>query len=294
LQTALTGLVDSVVVLVVWTLLLAGCGLWSTRSGLVLGAVLGLVPLAVFVGGGSDAGPSSLALWVVPLLCGHALRRRQERHAMEIALLRAEAARDAAAERERVATDVHDLLGHALTSIVVQARSAAASLPPDAEATRSSLGRLEDVGREALSELRAVVAQLEQGTRATPVPTHGLASLSALVGRMPIETTMEVSPEAELASDQIQACVYRIVQESLTNTVRHSAATEVRVAVRRHGAELCVEVQDPGPAADDATRGSGRGIDGMARRAAEVGGRLDAGPEGRGWSVHAVLPLPTP
>lgn len=291
LQTAVTGLVDSIVVLAVWTLLLGACALWSAGPHVVLGAAFGLIPLGVFAVDRGELSPSSLALWSVPLLAGHAVRRRQERHGMEVALLRAEAARDAAAERARLAGDVHDLLGHALTSIVVQARGAAELLPDGADEARAALERVEGVGRDALAELRTVVLRLEAGEAAAPAPTHGLASLGALVGRMPLETELEVSPEADDADTVVQACAYRIVQESLTNVVRHSSATEVKVSVRRSGADLLVHVLDPGPAVGGASRGSGRGLDGMARRVTELGGRLTAGRDGDGWAVHAVIPV---
>lgn len=294
-QTAVTGLVDSLVVLVVWMLLLAACGRWSAPRGLAAGAVLGTVPLGVFaIADGAASGPSALALYALPLLCGRALRNRDERHRAEVALLQAEQARDRAAERVRWADDVHDLLGHALTSIVVQARAAAAALPDDPAGSRGHLASVETVGRDALTELRSVVSRLASDSRlsdATAVP--GVEGLDQLLSRMPVQSSLEVDPAVATAPDEVQACVYLVVQESVTNAVRHSSAQEVHVVVRRDTDGLAVDVRDPGPAVG-ATEGTGRGLHSMMRRVAALGGTLDAGRDGTGFAVRARLPLQGP
>lgn len=289
-QTAVTGPVDSFVVLVVWMLLLASCSRWRTGSALAAGAVLGAVPLAVFgAADGTTNGPGSLALYALPLLCGRALRNRDEKHGAELALLRAEQDRDVANERAMLADDVHDLLGHALVSIVVQARSAAAELPSNANRSRDRLTVVEQVGRDALTELRCVVSRLAAGSRSlTDEP--GIDALDGLLARMPVQAALVVDPAVATTSGEVQGCVYLVVKESMTNAVRHSAACAVEIEVRREADAVVVDVVDPGPPIGG-TAGSGRGLQSMHRRVTALGGTLTVAADDAGFAVHARLPL---
>lgn len=304
-QTAVTGYVDSVVVLVVWAVLLVLCGRRSAAPAALLGALIGAAPVMVFALSQDDPdaariGPATLALWALPLLAGRALRARQRHHDVALALVRAQGERTAADERARraeeraaLARDVHDLLGHALTSVVVQSRAAAAALPDDPEAVRAGLAAVDDVGTRALGELRAVVATLHDGTGAPGAAEPGLERLPDLVERMPLRAELHLVGDLG-AADDVHRCVYRVVQECLTNTVRHSAADAVDVVVARDGGSLVVRVVDPGPVRPGGLPGGGRGLEGLRERVRALGGDVVAGPREAGFAVEARLPVAAP
>lgn len=302
-QTAASGLIDSVVVLVVWTGLLVLVALRRPLRDAVLGAVVGLAPLAVFAvaADGDDLrlGPATVALWAVPWLAGRALRARQANHAAELALVHAESRQREADERLRLAEeraalarDVHDLLGHALTTVLVQARAAAAAVPEDAAPARTALRAVDEVASDALGELRSLVGALRSPEVVARRAEPGLADLPGLLARMPLKVALHVDDALLESSPGLQHCLFRIVQESLTNTVRHSAAESVVVTVDARDAEVRVRVVDPGPvkghgATDDQV---GHGLAGIRERVRAHGGQVVAGPQGGGFEVSAVLP----
>ena len=206
-QVAVTGWVDSVVALLLWCALLGLAARRTQLAGAALAGVLGAVPLVVFVLGrgdrdAGDVGPSTLALWLIPWITGRLLRARAWRHDQELALLRSEGElrsaeeRAAAAERRAVlARDVHDLLGHTLTTLVVQARAARASMDADPDRAKDALDAVEEAGQSAAAELRTLVAGLASSThRADGEPT--LAELGALIRRLPVDVHADVDPDA--------------------------------------------------------------------------------------------------
>ena len=157
---------------------------------------------------------------------------------MELALLKAGAAQDVAAERARLAGDVHDLLGHALTSIVVQARGAAEALPPEEREARAVLERVESVGRDALAELRTLV----RGLHPAILDDRGLdAALSGIAARAPVPVRLRVDMAAR-ASPTVEAVAYFMVAEALANIAKHAHATSAGIEVRRHEDVLTVTV----------------------------------------------------
>ncbi len=303
-QVAVTGWVDSVVALVLWCGLL---GLAARRTDLptaVFALALGAVPILVFVLGRDDpdaggVGPSTLVLWLIPWLAGRVLRARHQRHQQELALLRSEAERKAAEDRAAaaedraaIARDVHDLLGHTVTSIVVQARAARAALETDPAAARTALDAVEEAGQAAVGELRSLVTGLEAQYR--KVPEHRrLADLVDLIARAPLEVRTEVDPEAHRLPVSVQTAAYRVIQEALTNAIRHSQAVtaDVRVRLDSEQQTLRVEICDPGPSATQPLPGAGTGLVGVRTRAEALGGSLEAAPAGSGFVVKAALPV---
>jgi signal transduction histidine kinase len=196
----------------------------------------------------------------------------------------AEAARAAAEERARVARDMHDILAHAVSLMVVQAEAGPVVVRTDPERAEKAFDAIADAGRDAMVQLRRLLGVLKAGEDRAPQPT--LADLPALVRDVSFEETgvrRPVAPDTEVA-------VYRIVQEALTNTVKHARAT--RVDVRLHWSADAVEVVvvDDGVGSAAASPG-GHGLVGIRERAAACGGTAEAGPlPGGGFEVRARLP----
>ncbi|MGC4940035.1 sensor histidine kinase [Kribbella sp. DT2] len=200
---------------------------------------------------------------------------------------RAEAARAAAEERARVARDMHDILAHAVTLMVVQAEAGPVVVRSDPARAERSFEAIADAGRDAMAQLRRLLGVLK-ADEAQRLPQPTLAELPELVqGRAVLTETGErraVPPDVELA-------VYRIVQESLTNTVKHAHARQVDVRLA-WGPTLEVTVTDDGNG-PVATNTGGHGLVGIRERAAACGGTAQAGPRpGGGFEVRAVLPCP--
>jgi signal transduction histidine kinase len=204
----------------------------------------------------------------------------------------------ASEERMRIARDLHDVVAHNISVINVQANTALHLADREPEHARQALATINDVSRQALAELRSVLGILRADGDAAPrTPAPGLTELDRLVGNMAaaglrVEVETEGSPVSLPASVDLAA--YRIIQEALTNTTRHSGATRAIVRLRYRGGEVEIEVDDegtPGPRPPQPA-GTGSGITGMTDRAQALGGRLTAGsrPSG-GFRVTAVLPV---
>ncbi|HMJ75386.1 MAG TPA: histidine kinase [Iamia sp.] len=221
-----------------------------------------------------------------------------------------QAAHDARrAERLDLARELHDLVAHYVTGIVVQAQAAQVVADRDPTAAGAALDRIEGAGRDALGAMRTLVGSLraedEDAPTAPPpglVALDGLAGLSDLVERSRatgLPVTVTVTPDAARAAHGAAATsIHRIVQESLTNVHRHAAEpTRAEVDVRLVGTHLVVTVTDDGRQAGDADRtlvGAGFGLVGMAERAHALAGSLTAGPldpPAHGWRVQATLPV---
>jgi signal transduction histidine kinase len=212
-----------------------------------------------------------------------------------------QAARRAAGEEQaRIARELHDVIAHSVSVIVVQAAAADDVFEQRPDQARAALRSIEAAGRDALGELRRLLAAVGPSAEGgSPRPQPGLDRLGELVA--PLRATgLEVTVRREDAAAGalpagVDRCAYRIVQEALTNTLRHSGASRAEVTVRATPEALEVEVVDDGrrgAAATAAANGAGRGIAGMRERAAMLGGSLQAGPlPGGGFRVHARLPL---
>ncbi|MWB98757.1 sensor histidine kinase [Agromyces seonyuensis] len=265
---------------------------WALGSGAVawLGALL-LGPLV-----GLDWHPARVAATTAALAAcvaaGAFVRNRSERaRGYRDAVARR---RESAAERERlrIAGELHDVLGHSLSLINVRAGVALHLLDRDPEQARSALADIKRVSKDSLDEVRGVLGVLrEPGESAPSAPQPGLAELDALVADVRAAgLEVELDPlDGEGPPRAVQTAAYRIVQEALTNVLRHSGAEAVRIGLRREGGELVVRVEDDGRGAAGAHEGGG--VLGMRGRAEVLGGRLDvAEPATGGTSLTARLP----
>jgi signal transduction histidine kinase len=201
-------------------------------------------------------------------------------------------------ERARIARELHDVLAHTVSVIVVQAGAAEDVFDTRPDLARKALGAIDVAARSTLAELRMLLQTVSAGDEPEPdAPQPGLGQLGALAASLRA-TGLRVELDHEAGGPPLPAAVdlsaYRIVQESLTNTLRHSQATRARVTVRCAPGSVRLEISDDGPArATGRVDGSGRrGIVGMRERARLLGGTLDAGPlPDGGFRVRANLPL---
>ncbi|WP_196073402.1 sensor histidine kinase [Nakamurella alba] len=284
----------------------AEVGRW--RLGAATGLAMLVVSVVVRLAEGEDATQllafdtaPQLALIVAVLALGDTVRsRRRLRADARRQAERAEAdhRRDTAArigaERQAVSREVHDALAHSLAAITVQADLALESFDDDPAVARTAVREIRTAGRAGLADVRRTVAALRGGGTA---PTPGIDGLDELVGtagagglrvRLSVDTGPGVLPAA------VGAAVHRIVQEALTNVVRHSAAATAEVELRRVGGVLELRITDPGPARATGT-GSGFGLVGMQERAHLLGGTFHAGPTGEGtFRIDCSLPVPLP
>jgi signal transduction histidine kinase len=202
-------------------------------------------------------------------------------------------------ERLRTARELHDVVAHTMATINVQASAAAHVLPTKPEVAAEALAAIKAASKEGLRELRAILNVLRQADDADPTqPAPGTAQLHTLIDgahRAGLETTLTVTGEPHPLSAAVDLAVYRIVQESLTNAIRHAGPAAATVGVTYGSEELIVEVADTGRGkpAGSTSEGSGHGLAGMRERATAVGGSLEVGSApGGGFRVVARLPLP--
>lgn len=206
----------------------------------------------------------------------------------------------AAEERRRIARELHDIVGHSLTVVLLNVSGARRSLTSRPEAAAEALERAEAVGRESLDHVRSVVGLLRDpdGGPVQDAPLPKATDLVELVrDAQQAGQQVRLTVQADLRLDAIDAAsglaVYRAVQEGLANAERHAPGAAVEVTVGRHGAELCVEVLNappPRPVPEQRLR-SGLGLVGMRERVMAVHGAVEAGPTGAGgWRVAATLP----
>ncbi|MFI1760994.1 sensor histidine kinase [Streptomyces sp. NPDC020800] len=237
-----------------------------------------------------------VATWMLVVVAlSEVVRVRREQWARERAD-RAEAARRRAdEERLRIARELHDVLAHSISVINVQAGMGLALLDSDPEQARTALTTIKAASKEALGEVRQVLDTLRAPGAAPRAPAPGLGRLPELVEQaaaagLAVEvrgTPPHLTPGTDLAA-------FRIVQEALTNVVRHSGSRHARVRLDHDGTALGLRIDDDGPATGGDAGGSGNGLAGMRERAAALGGTIEAGPRpDGGFRVLAVLPLHT-
>jgi signal transduction histidine kinase len=191
-----------------------------------------------------------------------------------------------------MARELHDIVSHSLSVVVAQAAGSRAQ----GETDPATLEKIESSGREALVEMRRLLGVLRDREDARPdlEPQPGLADLPQLVERVraagvPVE--LSIPPDHRNLSPAIELAAYRIVQEALTNTLRHAGPAQARVVVSRGPGVLLIDVTDDGQASRGTTQRQGHGLVGMIERVALFGGELRTGPgAGGGFAVHAQLP----
>jgi signal transduction histidine kinase len=282
----------------------AHCSLARALAGAAIVAVFVLafeIPRLVEGGRLADVVGEWLFLGGVWLLGRWVRQRRRrthdlEQHAAELEADREALAREAvAAERGRIAREMHDSVAHSVSVMVLQAGAAEQVLAASPERARESLRTIQDTGREAVVELRRMLGLLRDPAGDVALsPQPGVARLDALVGQvraagLPVELTVEGEPRR--LPPGVDRSAYRIVQEGLTNALKHAGPAHASVTVRYGDRALELEVLDDGRGAEGAN-GGGFGLIGMRERAALYGGELDAGGRpGGGYALRARLPL---
>jgi signal transduction histidine kinase len=241
----------------------------------------------------NDALAAVLFSTAVPWLAGVAVGRQRRARAAD-RLLEEDRVR-AAMERTRLARDVHDLVAHSVSLMVVQAEAAEALLPSAPERSVEALRAVQDAGRRALGEMRRTVAALRSGEPAQDDPD--LSALPALLDAvrsagLPVTVVTEGRPR-QLPAD-VERSAYRVIREGLTNAVRHSDRTGVLVRLGYGADRVDVTLVDEGRPVRRRLPG-GHGVLGMRELVTGLGGTFDAGPAADGRQVlHAVLPVPAP
>ncbi|MEU5951663.1 sensor histidine kinase [Streptomyces sp. NPDC047525] len=290
----------------------------TVRTAVIAALVSGVVSV---IAGKDVAQPQGAPLlemlWpLVPLLLGEVVRGRRElmkeyadRAERAEADREREARRKVDQERVRIARELHDVVAHTVSAMTVQAGLALDALDSRPEVARTAMRQVRTSGKEAVRELRATVGVLREGRRVASVdPAPRLAQLGELVEgvrgtglRVSLHTDTDTGTDTDTATggrelpQLVELAAYRIVQEALTNVIKHADARHVAVSVATAGGRLAVEITDDGPLTTTAaatTSGEGYGLIGMRERATAVGGTLEAGPlPGGGWRVRAVIPV---
>ena len=232
-----------------------------------------------------------LAFWIL----GVVVRTRRDASALAVRneALDREAERAVLAERARIAREMHDIVAHHLSVVVLQAAGARAS----GSSSPETLEKIEHSGRQALAETRRLLGVLrgpDDGVEGFPQP--GIAALPTLVAgvrKAGLPVTLVVDGEPAQVSGSVDVSAYRIVQEALTNALTHAGPAHAQVRVCCSGEAVSIEVRDDGCGATGTdTEACGHGLIGMRQRVATLGGELRAGPEpGGGFAVRATLPL---
>jgi signal transduction histidine kinase len=270
-------------------------GMAAQRSGAFVGLAVAYVVVGVSIhnapGGGVDDA-AAIALGITPVwLLGVALRRKYEE--AEEARRRAHVA--VSDERARIARELHDVVGHGVSVMTVQASAVRRLLRPEQEREREALLAVERMGREALAEMRRMVGVLRRADEAAELaPQPRLDQVEALVAGareagLPVELRVEGKP-VELPVG-VDLTAYRLVQEGLTNALKHAHARHAEVLVRYDDGHVEVAVSDDGRGAP-ATGGTGHGLVGIRERVALYGGEFQAGTSsGGGFRLRAKLPV---
>lgn len=238
----------------------------------------------------------AVTAWVLAILAvSELVRTRREQWARERAERAAADRRRVGEERLRIARELHDVLAHSISVINVQAGVGLALLDSDPEQARTALTTIKAASKEALGEVRQVLDTLRAPGEAPRTPAPGLDRLPELVEQaaaagLTVEVT--VDGEAQGLPPGVDLAAFRIVQEALTNVVRHSGARTARVRLAWRPRLLELRVDDDGPATGAQAGGSGNGLVGMRERASALGGGIEAGPRpDGGFAVVARLPM---
>jgi signal transduction histidine kinase len=312
IAAALISFVDKTVVPFDGVTFLVGCaalflvGLLRDRAQAVAGFAVAEGVLAVVVHNDPRSGVGNFVVasiifaivWTIAFGVGRKSVEADEarERAFRAEREREERARSAVAEeRARIARELHDVVGHSVSVMTVQASGVRRLLRPDQEREREALLIVERTGREALAEMRRMVGVLRRPEEAPALaPQPSLDHLNRLVDQareagLPVE--LRIEGEASQLPAGVDLTAYRLVQEGLTNVVKHAQATRAEVLVNYGDGYLEVTVRDDGQGVGNGD-GGGHGLVGMRERVSVYGGELDAGPQtGGGYRLRAKLPL---
>jgi signal transduction histidine kinase len=277
------------------------------QHGRRVALLVGLVSLGAGVGSAAAAGDSDAqdylaTVLLVGITVALALTQRARRaylseletKAEHLERIRAAEARRAVQdERVRIARELHDVVAHSVSMVVVQAEAAAVAAEPEARAALEAIG---ETARGALTELRRLLGVLRADDETALAPQPGVGQLDALVGQvraagLPVEVRVEGPPQPLPAG--VDLSVFRIVQEALTNTLRHAGAAHATVVIRyRDGCVELAVTDDGSGAAEAAGADAGHGLVGIGERVTMLGGSLTAGPRPEGgFQVSTRLPI---
>jgi signal transduction histidine kinase len=240
-----------------------------------------------------------LLVTIIAWLIGHSIRQAQAR----AELLRTQAAAQTAmAERLRIARELHDIVAHSIGIIAIQAGSGRSVFDARPDQARDALAAIEATSRETLSGLRRMVTGLRRAEpgcepwQATLGPAPGLADIERLAATAldaGVRVEVDWRGSRESLPPDIDMSAFRIIQEAVTNVIRHAGTSQCLVCIEQWDGQLSIEVTDSGRGGTAA--GTGYGITGMRERAALLGGDFSAGPRtGGGFRVAARLPVPAP
>jgi signal transduction histidine kinase len=277
----------------------------DTKSGIGLAIVLGSIVVVVSNIPGPQAASDLVFIplrFVVAWVAGYALRERAEQaEAAEMRATLAEREREAAAriavaeERARIARELHDIVAHAVSVMVLQVGAVRHKLPQGLDEDKEALGRVEQAGRTALAEMRRLLGAMRQdGDGAELAPQPGLDSLDSLlddVDRAGLPVDFRVDGDPFPLPRAIDLSAFRIVQEGLTNALKHARASQAEVSVHYGPEELQIEVRDNGKGSSTGD-GLGHGLVGVRERVRIYGGEMSAGTAADGGFVLSTrLPL---
>lgn len=283
---------------------------WVALDGSLAGAALpaGIVEAGAIMAAVRWSPSQPLKIWVgltglatAAGVLGVSIRQRRELLAsLQEKAARLEVERDqegrlgAAAERARIAREMHDIVAHNLSVMIALADGATYTMEASPERAAEAIKRVAATGREALIEMRRLLGVLREESSAQPLePQPSLGRLDDLLARVDaagIPVTMDLEGDPHELDDGIQLTVFRVAQEALTNTLKHATRpTSAHIALRCRQTQVELEVTDTGRGQALPAPG-GRGLRGMRERAASYGGELEAGPGPRGgWRVHLLL-----
>jgi signal transduction histidine kinase len=273
-------------------------GLYATRTRARWGPPVILVGVLVYfadtVRTNAFAPVATLFVWVATWAVGYSTARRREDQDRARQAIRAQVV---AEERTRMARELHDVVAHHVSVIGVLAAAAERQLSRDPAKAAAALSSIEDSSRQAVLEMHRMLGFLRQegdAAELAPPPTlRRLEELTAQLGAATVAVDVRVEGEQRTLPTSVELAAYRVVQEALTNTVKHAGASRAEVRVRYRPEEVEVEIVDDGlGAAVPPGRPVGHGLIGMRERVALHGGRLAAGPRpGGGFGVRATFPL---
>jgi signal transduction histidine kinase len=275
----------------------------AVYGGAIAGVVFVAVDLRALLAGANPG--EIIPAWLflgAAWLTGWTLHRRRlqtvrlEDRAAQLEIEREEKARAAVTEeRSRISRELHDVIAHSVSVMVVQAQAAQRLLEGEQNEARQALGSIETTGRQALTEMRRLLGILRRTDGELALaPQPGLHDLDALIGQMResgLPAELRVEGESRPLPPGVDLSAYRIVQEALTNTLKHAGPARARVEIHYGDDELDLEITDDGPGTGRGG-GAGQGLVGMRERVALYGGVLESGKrDGGGYLVRARLPL---
>jgi signal transduction histidine kinase len=283
---------------IAWLCSIYALTVWTTPRLFALGTTALALPtlVAVAIGGGPKGGVSFTVVTLVVMLLVRRVVGDRERRAQIAERERDLVAREAVIEeRARIARELHDVIAHHVSMIVLQAGAERRVLDGANASTREVLETVERTGRSALTEMRRLLGMLRGDANEPLMPQPGLTDVPALVRQLReagLSVELHVEGERRELPVGIELSAYRIVQEALMNALKHAGEASASVDIRYGSDSLELEIADDGTGASAPVSSGGHGLVGMRERVALYGGRLDAGrrPSG-GFVVRVLLPI---